>query len=575
MKFKETHLDCPCGKHKDCYAINEDGSGKCFSCGKFTFPKPFWKHIRECIPRPYASRGVPSWVGERINFVEYVDTKGFVQFFGYNYPNGVFKARRKGDKHDQQMKVPEGKTKPALGGIGLYDPGTSRNCVVVEGEPDAAAAYYMLNDKMANETPVYWLLGANISNKDKAVIVEELSKYERVIMAIESDDAGNKAKETLAQLLPKSIRVSSLVKHKDANDYLLAGDTKEFKRCIANYARYTPEFIYSGIDKLTAIWDEAETEFYVPTPFPNLNELVKGIPLGHIFLVTGPEGIGKTEILRALAWSALSKADGPVCPVSMTLFEEDNKTMLKAFGCYDQGVNFRDPDKQFVLSEIQPTLEKLAEDFYITDFYKARDDMSVQSFMEKISYLHFVCGVKYFFLDPVNQLRPDAPEEPLVKFLDGISMEMARFCVDNQVGCVWTAHTTDEGKTRDSRMIAKAASIRVDVYRDLENFDEQERNKTYLTVSKNRPFSRVGPAGHVVFDPTTFTLQSSWDNDRMADVIPSGQPGVYVRESGNTRPSEPRDLGELLTKPEVREARLVEDKGTAVPRTVRNSPRPF
>jgi twinkle protein len=533
LDFIKTHQPCPCGKSSDAYAIRADGSGKCFSgaCGgKNFFPKDFWTHIKECSERPYASRGVPSYVGERLGFVEYVDDKGFVQFYGYNYPGGVFKARRVHDKHEQKMDVPKTSTKPALGGIGLYDPGTSRNCVVVEGEPDAAAAYYMLNDKMANETPVYWLLGAAISNKDKPVIYDELSKYERVIMMIENDESGNKAKETLAQLLPASIRVSNLVKHKDASDYLTNGDVKEFKRCFTNYSRYTPEYIFNGLDKLTAIWNEAEADMFIPTAFANLNELIKGVPLGHITLLTGQEGLGKTEILRSFAWSMLSNEEKKF-PMSVTFFEEDNKTILKGFGCYDQGINFRDPDYKYPLEAIQPTLEKLSEDFYISDFYKAREPMSAQGFMDKVNYLHYVCGVRVFILDPINQLRPDDPDTNLVSFLDSVCMDMARFCVDTNSACVWTAHTTDEGKTRDSRMISKAASIRIDIHRDLETFDENERNRTYLTVSKNRPTGRTGPAGFVTFDRDSYTLVRTAEKQELRTEVGTSVEGASRDES--------------------------------------------
>lgn len=507
--FTKTHLPCPCGKSSDAYAERADGSGFCFgSCGgKSIFPDNYRPH--NCKPEPLGERGIPAGVSEIFRFEALRNDKGHVLFYKYHYPNGVTKYRRVADKF-HWWDAPKGVDTPALGGIGMYDMPANKTCVVVEGEIDAPSAYYMLNDKMANETPVYWLTSATISHKARPAIFEELNKYDRIIMAFEDDDAGKKAKEVLASMMPEKIRIASLNKHKDANDYLVAGDVKVFKRSVANYAHYTPDYITSGLSKFEDVWKDTDNSHYIPTPFAELNKLVKGLPIGHTVCIDGPEGIGKTELLRALEWEVLKRSIEEDFGVAITHFEEDNKTTLAALGCYDQNRNFRDADVEFKWEEIEPTLKKFDDNMFLVDFYKARDEMSVESFMSKIMYLAKVCGVKYFFLDPINQLRPDAANQTLVQFLDGISMELARFCVDHRVCVVYTAHTNDEGQTRDSRMLAKAASIRLSVARDAQSFDEEIRNRTDIEVTKNRPYSKRGPGGSAVFEPSLFTLVDSY-----------------------------------------------------------------
>lgn len=505
--FVSSHMPCPCGESKDAYAIRADGSGKCFSgkCGgKNFFPKEY--RPEECVPGPFG-RGVKDDFAKHLGFEGLVHPKsGTLAFHVYRYPNGVEKFRRVHDKNFF-WKIPDGVERPALGGIGLYDMPPSKTCVLVEGEVDAASAYQMLNTGMANETPVYWLLSAGIAVKDRQKIFDELNKYDRVVFAHDNDEAGRKSVEVIGTLLPQKLRLATLNKFKDPNEYLVNGAEKEFKRSVANYSRYTPEYIFNGLARLEAIWDDVEQEKYIPTPFSGLNEKIKGIPFGHVVLISGQEGLGKTELLRALEYQVLfNNPSDKKDALSVTHFEENAKVILRGYGCYDQNRNFRDPDVTFTFRDIRPTLEKIDERLFITDFYKARDEMSVKSFMEKVEYLHYVCGVTVFSIDPINQLRPDAPEEPLVKFLDGLAMEMARFCKDTGCACMWTAHETDDGKTRDSRMIAKACSIRIEVTRDPDSFDPVERNSTKLRVTKNRPFSLTGDAGFVTFDPSTFTL---------------------------------------------------------------------
>lgn len=511
--FVKTHQDCPCGKHKGCYSVREDGSGFCFSCNTTKNQKTFWDELKECRPTPpgtpFNERAIPPLYAAKWGISALLDEAGNVKFYQYDLPNGLQKVRRVNPKEDRYV-YPDGKKIPRVPIVGghLWDKSQSTTAVIVEGELDAPSADFMLNDGMKTQHHVYYIPGAGIPNdaKQREQIYEELRGYDRIILAFEHDDAGKKAKETLATMFPKQVRISELGLHKDANDYLKAGDVKEFKRSVRNYSHYTPEYIYNGETALVKVWEDSEQEFFVPTPFEGLNKLIKGIPLGFMTLIVGAEGLGKSELLRSICWEVLKQAKDKY-PVSLTMFEEANKDIIKGFCSYNEGWNFKDPDKVVTLADAKPTIEFLSDNFFITDFYKARDEMSVESFMAKIEYLHFICGVRYFFIDPINQLRSDVPGETVVHFLDSLAMNLSRFCVDNKCAVVYTAHANDDGDVRDSRMLAKQAGIRINVYRDINSDSEYERNKTFLEVKKNRPFSRLGKAGYLEFDFNSFTLR--------------------------------------------------------------------
>jgi len=495
--------DQPCPKcpSTDAYHLYEDGSGWCFSCNRGTFPKDY--HPKLFTEAPLSDRGIPSKIGEKFAFSQFADKEGNVIFHAYHYPGGKTKYRRCKDKHFWMEG--EGKM-PGLGGIGLYDPGTHRAAVVVEGEVDGASAYHILNKGQANERPVYWLTSASIPQRAEVrkEIYDELSKYEEVILAFENDEAGKKAKETLASLLPNKVYVAPLTIHKDANEYLTNGKADEFKRAVTNRSRYVAEFVYTGEARFREILDDPETEFYIPTPFSKLNERIRGLPLGHVVLVAGPEGLGKTELLRSFEYEVLTKAKD--YPIAVVHFEEPKKTVLKGLACYQAMENFRDPDNPRDTDSTLRALDGFLDNLYLVDFYKIKEEMNVAAFLSKLDYLHNVCGVRYFFFDPINQLRPENQDETLVKFLDGIAMGAAKFAVENNCCIVWSAHVNDEGETRDSRMIGKACSIRIDIDRDKMAVDETAKNTTAFYVSKNRPYSNTGHGGFAYFDPSTFTL---------------------------------------------------------------------
>jgi replicative DNA helicase len=141
-------------------------------------------------------------------------------------------------------------------------------------------------------------------------------------------------------------------------------------------------------------------------------------------------------------------------------------------------------------------------------FFELGIDEDPLTILEKVRFLTEVYGCKYIFIDPIQQLSygktKDSTEEQM---LSQISVQLERLATEFNVGIVVTSHVNDDGQTRSSRMIGKSASVRIDIKRDHMNPDPDVRNRTVLSVSKNRPIGPTGYAGTLVFDPETFILQ--------------------------------------------------------------------
>jgi predicted ATP-dependent serine protease len=88
---------------------------------------------------------------------------------------------------------------------------------------------------------------------------------------------------------------------------------------------------------------------------------------------------------------------------------------------------------------------------------------------------------------------------------------------------IFISHVNDEGKTRGSRYIGKSAAVLIDLHRNITAATEAERNKTYLTVSKNRFGSITGPAGVLIFNPETFKVEETKESvtESRAERLPS------------------------------------------------------
>lgn len=493
------HGPCPCGKSSDAYCVYDDHEW-CYSCNKGKFDK--MKEPEE-YERMFGTgfRGVPEWVCELYGTETYGNGDEVLFRVYRDGTNGASKVRRTLDKDFRQR---DGRMS-GLFGSWAFNAGSSHYVTVVEGEEDALAAFTMLNTKADGKPtavvqPVVAIPGAGIAKRDREDIYKYLSKFETVKLCIEDDEPGRAAKAELANMLPNKIREVPLTKYKDASEYLQNDDAREFKGAWDNAGLFTPDNVYNTREKIESLLNDEQDESYIPTGLDGLDDKIKGLCLNHVTLITAMEGMGKTELLRKFEYEVIKTG----VPIAVLHFEETKAKNIRAIASYEAKENMRPKDvgKDKVLEHFR-NLSNNFENFYLFEF---KNEPSSDQFVDQVNYLVHVCGVKYIFIDPLNQLDPPDDKTSKVDFLDDICKKMVKYVANNPVGIVWTAHVDDEGRTRNSRMISKACSTRIDLKRDHLCEDEEERNTLHMMVSKNRVFAETGPAGVATFDPETFTI---------------------------------------------------------------------
>ena len=161
MSFIDTHKDCPeCG-HRDCLAINEDGSAKCFSCGiyiksdrRIQQPSPRLVKdnttIQEGDLNALNDRGISLATAKKYGVKSVKNSSGDITRHFYPYFNGAeevaYKTRMVADKGF----VSSG----PISECGLFGQQTvgdkgGKYVTITEGECDAMAAYELLGSKWA------------------------------------------------------------------------------------------------------------------------------------------------------------------------------------------------------------------------------------------------------------------------------------------------------------------------------------------------------------------------------------------------------------------------------------------
>lgn len=501
----ETHLSCPSCGHKECMTKFPDGGTYCHSCGTSTPPSSKTKRedmtstydpskVKEHLSLPY--RSIPPSVVDFYRTKTGVDSDGNPIERIYQYPTQT--KRRVLPKDFSHNK---GFTADELYGMDLFNASTSKSITIVEGEDDAPSAYFMLGEKY----PVVSLPSAGVSRKLLEKNFKTLNSYSEIVVCTDNDEAGDRAANKIASTFPNKVSRVSLTKHKDASAFLQAGDNKDFLFAWHNRQKYVPKGIYNTPDQFKGILSEEEMNEYIPTPSDDLNEQIKGLMRGHLTVLTGPEGQGKTEILRWLEYHILKNhSDVPIAVLHM---EESKKTLLTSLACYELGTNLRDPDHKVPQEDVNKAIETLTKGngLYLFDFGVEEDPLEI---VDRVRYFSEVCGCHYVFIDPIQQLAyGKSGNDTEEKILSQISVQLERIATELNIGIVMTTHVNDDGQTRSSRMIGKSASVRIDIQRDHMNPDPDVRNVTKLSVSKNRPVGKSGYGGSLVFNPSSFTLE--------------------------------------------------------------------
>jgi len=490
----KTHETCP-----DCNANGAltvwSNSSYCHSCGKKRYMEETKVHtpLTE-VSAPY--RSIPKSSVEKYQIKTGINEKGEHVYRKYSYPDV-------GDKYrylPKDFSKNTGFRNNRLFGMDKFNAGSSQYLTIVEGEDDVPSAYYMLGEKY----PVVGIPGAAISETLLKECFAWMNSFKYIVVCTDSDSAGNKAADKIASVFPNKVYRVKMTTHKDPNEFLVAGHEKDFFFAWTNREKHIPQGIYNTPTQFKEILRQTELNDYLPTTISDLNDVIKGLMRGHLLVLTGPEGQGKTEIMRKFEYDILK--NHPETPIAVLHMEESKRTCLMSYACYELKTNVRDPDHMVPMIKVEEAIDTITknEKLYLFDFGIDEDPLAI---LDKVRYFATACGCHYIFIDPIQQLSygkdKDSTEE---QTLSQIAVQLERLATDLNVGIILSSHVNDDGQTRSSRMIGKSASVRIDLTRDHMHPDPEVRNTTKLSVSKNRPVGRTGYGGTLTFDPSSFTI---------------------------------------------------------------------
>ena len=210
----------------------------------------------------------------------------------------------------------EGEVPGTLFGQHLF-PSTGKRVVITEGELDAASC----QEAMPGWPMVSLPSGAAAARKSIQRSIPWLQGYEEIVLFFDNDEAGRKAAEEAAGVLPPGkCKIARLEAYKDASDALQANDSEAIRRAIWDAKAYRPDGIVDGkslLDLVTTPSPPSDHDY----PFVGLQRLLHGIRYGELCTITAGSGIGKSSFCRELATSLLQAKER----VGYLALEESNR----------------------------------------------------------------------------------------------------------------------------------------------------------------------------------------------------------------------------------------------------------
>jgi twinkle protein len=245
-------------------------------------------------------------------------------------------------------------------------------------------------------------------------------------LALDNDEQGRAAAVAIASLFDfNKVYHVKITKYKDANEFLTNNASEEFRHVWTNAGRYLPDGIVSSFKDFDAILDDRPTDPIATFPFEGVQEKTYGIFSHKAYLITAPEGVGKTEFLRKCEhhWTK-----GTDLNLGFIHLEEDKARQLRGLAGYEVEAPLHLPDRQYNDEQIKRIVRDLVKRDDRLHLYTHFGSEDPEVILEAIRFMVAVCGCKIVTLDHITQVVTGLNADDSVKLLDMISTRLHQSC---------------------------------------------------------------------------------------------------------------------------------------------------
>lgn len=444
------------------------------------------------------------------------------QVADYRDQNGNIVSQKVRDK-DKNFKTTGSHKSDALFGKHLWNGG--KKIVVTEGEIDMLTVMELQDCKY----PVVSLgHGASAAKKTCAANYEYFDQFEQIILMFDMDEAGRKAVEEAAQVLPAGKVRVAVLPCKDANECHLNGHDREIMEQVWNAGPWIPDGVVSALSLRERIREHLSSEESVGLLFSGcigINDKTLGARGGEVIMVTSGSGMGKSTFVRqqALQWgTAMGKK------VGLAMLEESvEETAEDLIGLHNR-VRLRQSDSLKREIVANGKFDQWFDELFGNDTFHLYDSFAeaeTDRLLAKLAYMRSGLGCDVIILDHISIVVSASGESDERKMIDNLMTKLKGFAKSTGVVLVIICHlkNPDKGKAHEEGRPVSITDLRgsgalrqlSDTIIALERNQQGDMpNLVLVRILKCRFTGDTGIAGYMEYNKETGWLEpSSYSGD--------------------------------------------------------------
>jgi len=514
---KETHrAECNSCGSSDGNVHYDDGHAFCFVCSTYTAPQSADRLVSVTERKVHKmvtplSQGTFSDISDRGITLDTARQFGITvsadkHYYPYYDANGNHVANKVRKVSSKEFHAEGHMSQGTLFGQQLFRQG-GKYVTVTEGELDAASIYQMTGSKW----PVVSLRnGAQSAVKDVKAQFEWLNKFDNIVLCFDNDEPGREAANKVAQIFePNKCRIVSL-KAKDANEYLVHGQSAKFVERWWDARPFTPAGIVNLKD-FEGLYDDDDRQS-VDYPYKGMNEMLYGMRTGELITFTAGTGAGKSSIMRELEHHLLNNPDSNIGIISLE--ENVKQTIFHLMSV--------EASKRLYIKEVRDTVDdeqlRMYEQATVgTGRVFAFDHFgSIQTdeILARVRYMVKALDCRYIIIDHLSILVSGLEGEDERRNIDKMMTQLRSLVEETQCCMLLVSHlrraSGDKGQEqgvqislsmlRGSHSIAQISDAVIAMERDQQASDPVAANTTTIRVLKNRYAGETGIATYLWYD---------------------------------------------------------------------------
>jgi twinkle protein len=508
------HQECPSCNSSDGLAVYSTNTGHCFVCEhnvrdidtsieRSTVSNEFKnENFTELLPISTKRREISPSIFKQYSYG--LDSKGVHTINHYN-KDGKLVAQK--FRHPDKTFSWVGTPKEAVPfGMNLWRSG-GKKIYITEGEIDCLS----IAEAIGGKYPVISINnGANSAKKELAKHMEYLNTFNEVVLVFDNDDAGHKATAEVSQIFPPGkVSTVNTSPFKDMNEVLKSQGKAGVLKYYYEAKAFTPDGIVAGASlDYEAVVSMDSTKSYL-TPFDGLNKHLRGLRKGELVTFTAGSGMGKTTLVREVAYDLAVNQDLRIGWVALE--ENTQRSALGFMGIHlDTPIHLAE-EREAVDGE---KLHKAFDEVIATDniyFYDHWGSLDSDNLISKLRFLAVAADVDFIFLDHISIVVSgnDTGNERIA--IDNLMTALRSLAEETQVGICIISHlrrpSGDKGfengtevtlsHLRGSGGIAQLSDAVVAMERDQQAATDS--NVGTVRILKNRYTGETGLSGKVKY----------------------------------------------------------------------------